>query len=157
MSTRQNLMKSIAAFQRECPPIVKGTEGYGYQYSSLPEIYKIIMPLLKKHELGFVQPLTESGIKTIVFHVESGEKIESETTIPRGIKLAKMNDYQVLGAAITYFRRYALCSLLGIISEVDTDMAGLQAPVITEKKGSVKSAYTGKELTVSQINNDEVF
>jgi hypothetical protein len=37
-----------------------------------------------------------------------------------------MNDYQVMGSAITYYRRYALSSMLGIITDIDNDVSGEQ-------------------------------
>jgi hypothetical protein len=39
-----------------------------------------------------------------------------------------MNDFQVLGSAITYIRRYALSAALGLVTDKDTDAAGEQAP-----------------------------
>ncbi len=73
---------------------------------------------------------------TIVFHVESGEQIESKTAIPQGVQLKGMNDFQVLGSAISYLRRYCISSILGIVSDKDTDAGGEQVskPVITEKE-----------------------
>ena len=43
--------------------------------------------------------------------------------IPENVSLKGMNEYQVLGSAITYIRRYALSSLLGIVTDKDTDAA----------------------------------
>ena len=43
--------------------------------------------------------------------------------IPQNVSLKGMNEYQVLGSAITYIRRYALSSLLGIVTDKDTDAA----------------------------------
>jgi hypothetical protein len=37
-----------------------------------------------------------------------------------------MNDFQVLGSAITYIRRYALSSALGLVTDKDTDASGEQ-------------------------------
>ena len=37
-----------------------------------------------------------------------------------------MNDFQVLGSAITYMRRYALSSALGLVTDKDTDASGTQ-------------------------------
>ena len=34
-----------------------------------------------------------------------------------------MNEFQVLGSAITYIRRYALSSMLGLVTDKDTDAA----------------------------------
>lgn len=123
---QQSLFKSLAAFQQEVPVIHKETKGYGYSYADLPTIFDKINPLLAKHNLGFTQPIMGNCVKTIVFHTETGETIESLTEIPQGVQLKGMNDFQVLGSAITYIRRYALSSILGLVTDKDTDAAGEQ-------------------------------
>ena len=122
----KSLFKSLAAFQQEVPVIHKETKGYGYSYADLPTIFDKINPLLAKHQLGFTQPIMGDCVKTIVFHIETGESIESLTDIPKGVQLKGMNDFQVLGSAITYIRRYALSSILGLVTDKDTDAAGEQ-------------------------------
>lgn len=117
----KNIFKALAEFREECPVILKDTQGYGYVFADLPAIFEIINPLLKKHGLGFTQPINGNQIKTIVYHIESGETIESMTDIPQGVKLSGQNDFQVLGSAITYLRRYSLSSILGLITDKDTD------------------------------------
>lgn len=122
----KSIYKSLAGFQQEVPVILKGTSGYGYQYADLPAIFEVINPLMKKHGLGFTQLVEGQSIKTIVFHVESGEEIVSNTDIPQGVQLKGMNDFQVLGSAITYIKRYALSSILGLVTDKDTDAGGEQ-------------------------------
>jgi len=120
----KNIYKALADFQHEVPIIHKGTQGYGYSYANLSEIFKVIMPLLKKHGLGFTQILEGDTLKTILFHIDSGEELVGNATIPQNVQLAKMNTYQVMGSAITYFRRYTLSSMLGLITDEDNDAAG---------------------------------
>lgn len=134
----KNLFKALADLQQEVPVILKDTQGYGYQYTDLPAIFKVINPLLKKHGLGFYQAVNGTNIKTVLFHIETGEVIESDTAIPQGVQLAKMNDFQVLGSAITYIRRYALSSLLGLVTDKDTDASGEQVIQVGEKKSGNK-------------------
>lgn len=129
--------RSLAAFQQEVPPIYKGTSGYGYKYADWGEILKVINPLLKKHNLGFTQVLDETSLRTILFHTESSEEIVSSVEIPQGVELKGMNDFQVLGSAITYLRRYSLSSILGLVTDEDADALGEQ----TGKKVA-KSTYT---------------
>jgi len=124
---QKSLFKSLAAFQQEVPVIHKETKGYGYSYADLPTIFDKINPLLAKHNLGFTQPIMGNCVKTIIFQTETGETIESLTEIPQGVQLKGMNDFQVLGSAITYIRRYALSSILGLVTDKDTDAAGEQA------------------------------
>lgn len=118
-----NIFKALSNFQQECPVIHKGTNGYGYTYADLPQILEVINPLLKKHGLGFTQLLTEDGLLTVIFHAESGECIEGTCPIPT-TTLKGMNDYQSFGSGITYYRRYALSSALGIVTDKDTDASG---------------------------------
>ena len=122
----RNLFKALANFQQEVPVIHKGTTGYGYSYADLPAIFEVINPLLKKHGLGFAQMVNGVSVRTVIFHIESGEQIESVTDIPQGVQLKGMNDFQVLGSAITYIRRYSLSSILGLVTDKDTDAAGEQ-------------------------------
>lgn len=70
------------------------------------------------------------SVRTIVFHIDTGETIESSIDIPEGVILKGMNDFQVLGSAISYLRRYSISSILGIVSDKDTDASGeqMQAP-----------------------------
>jgi len=119
-----NLFKALATFQQAVPAIHKGTEGYGYSYADLAAIFEVINPLLKENGLGFTQLLDDKKIKTIIFHCESGETIESTVTIPDNVVLKGMNAFQVTGSAITYYRRYSLSAILGLVTDKDTDGAG---------------------------------
>jgi len=130
---KKNIYKAIADFQQEVPVILKETTGFGYKYADLPAVFEVINPLMKKHGLGFYQAVNDTSVKTVVFHVESGESIESATSIPQGVQLAKMNQFQVLGSAITYIRRYALSSLLGLVTDKDTDAGGEQVKDVTHE------------------------
>lgn len=129
----KNLFKSLSSFQQEVPVILRDTQGYGYKYADLPAIFEVINPLLKKHGLGFSQPINGQSITTIIYHIESGEKLESTTDIPQNVQLKGMNDFQVLGSAITYLRRYALSSVLGIVADKDTDASGEQTKTDTKE------------------------
>jgi len=122
----KSIYKSLAAFQQEVPTIHKGTKGYGYSYADLPHIFETINPLLAKHKLGFTQTVNGTQLCTTIFHIESGETIEGCAYIPQGVTLKGMNDFQVLGSAITYMRRYQLSAMLGLVTDKDTDAGGEQ-------------------------------
>lgn len=145
-----NIFKALADFQQECPVIHKGTTGYGYTYADLPQILEVINPILKKYGLGFTQMLVEGGLKTIIFHI-SGEFIEGVCPIPT-TTLKGMNDYQSFGSGITYYRRYALSSALGIVTDKDTDASGeKEKPHFKETKfpAFVKSHTNFTDLTIA--------
>lgn len=137
------IYRSLANFQQEVPVILKETVGYGYTYADLPTILEIVNPLLKSHGLGFTQLIDGTKLITKIFHIESGEEIVSSTDIPQGVELKNMNDFQVLGSAITYIRRYALSAMLGLVTEKDTDASGEQVKTETKKSDSKKDKELG--------------
>ncbi len=80
--------------------------------------------MLKKHGLAVMQPIISRGngsigIRTILIH-ESGEYMSADVSLPitdeKGRSFA-----QSAGAVISYLRRYALASMLGIYADEDTD------------------------------------
>lgn len=161
----KNIFKAIAEFQQAVPVIHKGVEGYGYSYADLPAIFEVINPLLKEHGLGFTQGINGTALKTTIFHIESGECLESTMDIPQGVQLSKMNQFQVLGSAITYLRRYALSAMLGLVTDTDIDAAVEQVKpepkpaakkkldVTTETFPKAVSSVINGIYTVEQIKN----
>jgi hypothetical protein len=145
----KNLFKSLAEFQQEVPVIHKATQGYGYTFADLPKIFSVINPLLKKHGLGFTQLIENENLTTILFHVESGETIESKMALLKDVALKGMNEFQVYGSQLTYFRRYALSSILGIVTDKDTDAGGEQVKkvkTITDERFNKAIDAIGKGL-----------
>jgi hypothetical protein len=150
------LTRALADFQQEVPAIHKNTKGYGYTYASLGAIFEVINPLLKKHGLGFTQMVEGNQLTTIIFHADSGEAISATADIPQGVQLKGMNDFQVLGSALTYLRRYHLSSMLCLITDADIDASGEQSkggkPTITDVRfkkaleAIEKGDYTKEEL-----------
>jgi len=148
----KKIYEALEGFQQEVPVILKDTSGYNYKYADLPAIDEVIKPLLKKHGLGVLQPLSNingvQALKTIIYHKESGEVLEDITPLPQtklekiqtrkagkdGVQLVsekfvvcgfeQMSEPQAQGSIITYYRRYALSSFLGLITDKDTDGIG---------------------------------
>jgi len=150
------IYKQIAAFQQECPIIHKDTQGYGYSYADLPKIFQVINPILKKHGLGFTQLIQPEGLETIVFSTTDDSYLKSITPIPQGVQLSKMNEFQVLGSAITYLRRYALSSMLGLVTDKDIDAAGVQIKEdLSQWHDLVNGCNTVDELNAVYKQNKE--
>lgn len=137
----KNIFKALADFQQEVPVIFKDTAAYSYKYADLPKILEVINPLLKKNGLGFTQLINENTLKTIIFHVESGEQIESSVNIPQGVELKGQNTFQIMGSAITYLRRYSLSAMLGLVTDKDTDAAGDQVKPSTQPTPPAEKEY----------------
>jgi len=163
----KELLKKLAAFQQDCPVILKDTKAestkFSYNYADLPAIFAVINPLLKKHNLMFTQPLEqEEGIRyvrTIIYDLESGETLDTRIDIPE-VSFNQMNDYQALGSGITYMRRYALSSVLGIITDKDTDAQGDQdrRPWLNPKQfeGAVDRIQAANPNVIIQENGNQL-
>jgi hypothetical protein len=165
-----NLFKSLAEFQNEVPIIHKGSKGYGYTYADLPAIFEIINPLLKKYGLGFYQAVTVDGLLTTVFHSESGEMIQSITPMPElgyekvqktkdGLTIDAfiipgfegMNKAQAMGSLITYFRRYAISAMLGLVTDKDADTRNKKAEKTSEETLEVWKSQVAGIKTVEEL------
>lgn len=92
---------------------------YTYKYADIADVLTGILPPLSKHGLSVIQPtFVENSvmvIRTRVMH-SSGQWIESDYPVS-----SITGDHQKMGGALTYARRYALCSLIGVAAEEDTD------------------------------------
>jgi hypothetical protein len=93
------------------------------KYASLGAIIEAARAPLAANGLSVAQlPVNMGeaiGVTTILMHA-SGEYIESTLTLPVGDEKGK-STAQVAGSVITYLRRYALASVLGIYADEDTD------------------------------------
>lgn len=115
----KEISKALLAFQKEMPSVKKGDDNpfFKSKYASLDSILPVVIPMLTKHGLTFTQiPTGENELKTIIIHPESGETIQGQFSM----KPSK-EDPQGRGAAITYARRFALVSMLGLNTEEDDD------------------------------------
>ncbi len=152
MKDKIKLFKAIADFQQEAPVLLKDTDGYGYKYVTFDHIVAQIKPLLKKCNLGFSQIIEGRGLTTIIFHTETGESIQGNAEIP-DIDMKGMNKYQSFGAGITYYRRYALSSMLGLLSDKDVDANIYKNDEVkAESKINKKAEDVSKAKSVSSKN-----
>jgi hypothetical protein len=152
-----NIYAALAQFQSKCPMIrkdattkVKMKSGgeYTYKYGSLPHVLEQIKPHMAAAGLGFTQPieLLENGgeaIRTILFHVVDDKTIESQIELP-DFQFDKMNFMQSKGSVITYLRRYAIMSVLGIVAEDDDNDAQGDGKKVSKKAntGSAQATTT---------------
>ena len=104
---------------------------FSSKYADVSSVLKAIKAPLANNGLSFVQtPVqheNEAGVTTRLMHT-SGQWMESTLWLPVG-----KPDAQGVGAAITYARRYALQSILGVPA-ADDDGNAVSAPQITAKE-----------------------
>src|SRR5262245_16559073 len=122
------LHTDLAAAQAEFPPIersktvrVRTKDGgsYTFAYAPLDAILAAIRPVLAKHGLATIQPLENpAGTPSIRTELRHKDGATLAHSWPIGEIPASP---QALGSLLTYLRRYALCAMLAIAAEEDTD------------------------------------
>jgi len=123
-----NPEKSLVATIRASGP--KGT-GQTFRYAPLSSALDIVRKILGQHEIATVQTTSidqAAGIinlTTVLAH-GSGEWIASDWPV---CSISETATPQRMGAALTYARRYALFTLVGIAGEDDLDAPDLATPI----------------------------
>jgi ERF superfamily len=138
-----NILKALILAKQEFKHIPKNSYNpyHKSKYANLDAVLGAISEALNKYDLCLLQPTEvraeQTILKTVIYHVESGEQIACELLLPQNA------DPQKTGSAITYYRRYALCSLLGIIADEDDDGNA----TITQKNNGVGAAIVPNHTT----------
>jgi len=129
----KNIAKSLALFHEKMGNVAKDADNpyFKSKYAPLESILPAIKGPLKESGLVFFQAPTWVGenspaLATTLIDIESGEKIETISPLI----LAKQ-DPQGMGSAITYMRRYALVSILGLNCDEDDDGNAASKPKAT--------------------------
>lgn len=93
-------------------------------YADLASVWEACRDALSKHGLSVLQPVRADGptvtVTTLLMH-GSGEWIDEDLSMT-----AQQNTPQGLGSCITYARRYALASMVGVAPEDDDGNAASQ-------------------------------
>ena len=108
---------------------------YTFKYTTLDRIIETVRKPLTDNGLWFTQTLehAEGGrykLVTTLWH-DSGQFIRSETPL-----LVDGATNQAFGSALTYMRRYALASMLGMASDEDDDANRADGNTVKERKDS---------------------
>ena len=122
------LVAALVAIQAVLPVVgktqtaevaMRGGGTYSYSYATLGDVTDAAMPLLTKHQIAWVcwprQATNGAGYELV------GELLHVNGESRQGALPLHGNDPQVIGGAMTYFRRYLLGSMLGIITDTDPD------------------------------------
>lgn len=113
------LANKLLEFHKNAPQIkldkVANIGKFSYKYASLGGVLDSIRKPLTDLGISFYQIITTAGLKTVLIDTEDNDKIEFEIPMHFG------DDVQLVGKQITYYRRYSLLTVLGIVGEEDTD------------------------------------
>ena len=115
------LYTALVKAQRDMPIIGKNSAIYGKQkYANLADIIRMSRPILVKNGLAVTQTFLNDILITRLVHT-SGQFIESSFRLIINTKDEKTNTLHLWASSITYFRRYMYSSIIGIVTDEDTD------------------------------------
>jgi len=115
----KNIAGALVNFQATVSKVSKEAKNpfFKSKYASLANILDTIQKPLSECGLAISQFPDGNALTTIILHAESGEWMESSYVMP----VAKQNDPQAMGSAITYARRQSIGSILNLNIDDDDD------------------------------------
>jgi hypothetical protein len=133
-----------------------------FRYAPLSSGLDIVRKTLSQHEIATVQTtsIDETAgmvrLSTVLAHA-SGEWIASDWPV---CAISETAAPHRMGAALTYARRYALFTLVGIAGEDDLDAPDLIAPMAPASKsenpvGNTKGRLNGGQSTQQQLTGSQ--
>lgn len=138
-----DLTKKLLEFQKQISVIKKDAKNPHFKntYATLKQVLSEVKPILNEVGLLLTQPIDERGIGTVI--TDGKDSISSFIPLPSGLAP------QPLGSAISYFRRYTICSLLALeIDDDDAQLTTTSKPIAT--KENIEKAKNGN-FTIQQI------
>ena len=115
------LAKALIGFHKDVDKIEKNARANYGKFADLANVLSTVTPALLKNDLVLTQTFLANSLITTLRHV-SGEEISSVCDL---ILSEGRNKTQEWGKAVTYQRRYSICSILGIVADMDMDGAML--------------------------------
>lgn len=132
------IYQKLFLLQQEIGAIVKKNEnaffkkkdGTVSKYFDINDLLKAVIPLFGKYKLLLLQPIVKNEVFAII------QDTESEGRVVSSIPLPEIDNPQKVGGAITYYRRYALVSILGLQADDDDGnvASGKTTPNVVKSK-----------------------
>lgn len=132
----QSFFQRVHAFQQDVDAIAKDATNpfFKSKYFDINSLIEAIKPHLATHRLTIAQPLNivegKQALLTMLMDADSDAVMQSAMFIP------DQPDPQKFGALITYYRRYALQSMLLLAAEDDDGNTA-------KPKGETRETYKG--------------
>lgn len=139
-------------------PLNKVNPHFKSKYADLSSIKEGIREGLIANSLAVIQsPNTDNTgnllLTTLIIH-KSGQWLKSLLTL----KIGRSDNAQAVGSAITYARRYALASMLGVVSDDDDDgnavVAATSSPTSTQ---TTTNRHSKPEIEKKHTPNKIIF
>lgn len=154
VSEKQNdVFRRIAAVQQSVEAVKRTTEGYGYKYATLNDVWQLVKESMAEHGLGWTSVCSSEiigadtdmptvyNVLTIAVYETMHECENLMDMVRHGEAVSSSYTYQAtaaqqVGSFETYYRRYGLIHLLGLTAIADDDgktAAPLPRPSLTEE------------------------
>lgn len=150
-SQRNNIYFKLWKAKQEIGKVVKGNDNpfFKSKYADLNSILEAVEPTLHKYELIVLQPCLDNVVETQIIDCESSDMVRSSLILP------EISDPQKRIAAVTYFRRATLQSLLSlqaIDDDGNTAREAVSKPTLSNER-FIKAYGAVKEgsVTIDQI------
>lgn len=121
----KSLAEALVAFQAEVGTVAKDADNpfFKSKYADLPAVKAAAQPILTKHSLAVTQKpgfeiVADKVVDTLTTEVIHGPSNERDSSTMALKNTAKAQEQ---GSAITYARRYAFMSVLGLVADDDDD------------------------------------
>ena len=138
----------VARGRKAVIPGSQGRSGYSYEYADLSDVLADARPVLAQHGIVVMQTASTEGREVEVwttFVHESGEWMTM-----RPFRLPAGNTPQNAGSAITYARRYALMSALGVATTDDDGQTAGHRDSGTPRRGQESEQGAGQRAPSTQ-------
>lgn len=162
--------KALVKAQGAIGGAVKGKEntffkdqrsGKASKYADLSACWDACDEALQANNIAVLQPVVTAppgyvGIKTVLVYGPTGDTLEEVATFP----VKDPTNPQAVGSAVTYGRRYSLCSWLGICPEDDDGNAAAKAekaPRPPQTQAPVVYTLAQFEKTLDDIDAAKAF
>jgi hypothetical protein len=147
-----NIWQKLHAAKQQIGKVAKNATNPHFKksYADINALLTTVEPILHEHGLLLLQPVVGNDVVTRIIDIDSGEVIESFMSLP------VITDPQKVLAAVTYFRRGTLQSLLSLQAVDDDGNTAAAAPqgkpTITDDrfKKALESIEAGK-YTAEQL------
>ena len=159
---RPELFMAISKMQGELTGAFKAKSGHGYNYADLAKCIQTAQEPLSNNGLAVVQMITETEagthLETVLTH-SSGGYMSSSFLMAKAILQGGggKNPAQAMGASITYMRRYAYTSIIGL-AQTDDDAQDVrykpEPAKPTEADKQWATAIKAGQATLDQIQNE---
>lgn len=150
---RDDVFRRIAAVQQSVEAVRRTTEGYGYKYATLNDVWQLVKDSMAEHSLGWTAVCSSEIVGadtdmptvyntlTVAVYKSTHEYENLMDMVRHGEAVSSSYTYQAtaaqqVGSFETYYRRYGLIHLLGLTTVMDDDgktAAPLPRPSLTEE------------------------